>query len=271
MGRLGLLADIHGNALALEAVLADARGAGVREFVDLGDVLYGPLEPRRTYEILQTVRLVARVAGNQDRAIFAATAEARAANGTLEWVCRELPEEAVAWLRGAAPTAEIDIGRQIGNENDGRGMGLFACHGSPSSDTEYLLEEVRSGRAELRPEAEIAARLAGLAQPVVLCGHTHVARKVRLQTEGPQWVVNPGSVGLPAYSDDAPVPHVMESGSPHARWAILEWRVDESGAAGSWRVEQREVEYDWKAAAAQARRLGREDWAVGLERGRMDA
>jgi hypothetical protein len=44
--KLGLLSDIHGNALALEAVLEDVRRLGITRFVNLGDIVYGPLAPR---------------------------------------------------------------------------------------------------------------------------------------------------------------------------------------------------------------------------------
>ncbi|OGC07693.1 hypothetical protein A2V82_11055 [candidate division KSB1 bacterium RBG_16_48_16] len=74
--------------------------------------------------------------------------------------------------------------------------------------------------------------------------------------------VNPGSVGLPAYSDDRPEPHKMESGSPHARYAVL------SHTATGWMVEQLAIPYDWKKASEKARQNGRDDWAVWLESGR---
>jgi hypothetical protein len=74
-------------------------------------------------------------------------------------------------------------------------------------------------------------------------------------------VVNPGSVGLPAYSDDSPHPHVMESGSPHARYAIIE-SVNED-----WAVERMTIPYDWRAAADAARTNGRDDWAEWLMTG----
>jgi hypothetical protein len=45
---LAVLADIHGNRWALEAVLADIRGRGIRAMVNLGDSLYGPLDPAGT-------------------------------------------------------------------------------------------------------------------------------------------------------------------------------------------------------------------------------
>jgi hypothetical protein len=50
--KLGVIADIHGNAWALEAVLPER--SGVRGFVNLGDILYGPLQPLETYRISST-------------------------------------------------------------------------------------------------------------------------------------------------------------------------------------------------------------------------
>jgi hypothetical protein len=75
--------------------------------------------------------------------------------------------------------------------------------------------------------------------------------------------VNPGSVGLPAYDDDTPVKHFMETYSPHASYAVLE------KGHGGWSVSLHRVVYDWNEAARQARKSGREDWAQGLENGRM--
>ena len=81
----GVLADIHGNAWALEAVLSDAKCRGTTESVDLADVLYGPLAPRRRYELLSDVKLLAQVRGNQDRLIVDGPG-----NPTLDWVRAEL-------------------------------------------------------------------------------------------------------------------------------------------------------------------------------------
>ena len=74
-------------------------------------------------------------------------------------------------------------------------------------------------------------------------------------------IVNPGSVGLPAYSTDFPKPHVMESGSPHARYALL------TRSANMWQVELIAVLYDHMHAAAQARKNQRPDWEVALRLG----
>jgi putative phosphoesterase len=235
--RIGVIADVHGNALALAAVLRDARERGADPLVDLGDTLYGPLQPLETYELFRQAPIVAAVAGNQDRKIC---------EESPQW-CASLPAKAVEWLRALPRTA---IYRD-----------LFLCHGTPRSDTTYLLEDVASGIPVVRPDAEILDLLGFIAQPVVLCGHSHIPRVVRLSTG--QLIVNPGSVGLPAYDDDRPVKHYMETWSPHASYAILEREQMH------WSVTLRRVTYDWDTAARQALAFGAPDWARGLATGRM--
>jgi predicted phosphodiesterase len=97
--------------------------------------------------------------------------------------------------------------------------------------------------------------------PLLLCGHTHLQRSMRLPTGA--FVLNPGSVGWPAYDDDHPCSHVMEAGTPHARYAVAD------DASGEWRAEFRSVVYAWDRAAATAEANGRPDVAGALRTGRM--
>jgi predicted phosphodiesterase len=246
--KLGVIGDIHGNALALEAVLRDAQQRGVRRFVNLGDILYGPLQPLETYQILQRTNVVASIAGNQDRQIFESTSDDLAANKTLAFVIASLGKEPIAWLRTLPPTAVID----------GK---VFLCHGTPTSDTTYLLEDVNSGGPVVRAEHAIVELLGTVSEPVILCGHAHIPRMVQLG--GGQLVVNPGSVGVPAYDDNTPVKHFMESYAPHASYVVLE------ESCPGWAVSFHKVPYVWDQAAKQACDLGREDWARGIKTGRM--
>src|SRR5512146_718415 len=105
---LGVMADIHGNALALKAVLAHAQRHGVRRLVTLGDILYGPLWPRETYGLLKQSEVVATISGNQDRPIIDATEPEIAANPTLAFVINDLGPDALGWLRGLPRTAVVD-------------------------------------------------------------------------------------------------------------------------------------------------------------------
>ena len=109
--------------------------------------------------------------------------------------------------------------------------------------------------------AEIEARLGGVDADLVVCGHTHVPRSVRAARG--QLIVNPGSVGQPAYADDHPYPHVVESGSPDARYAIVEY-ID-----GQWRSSHFAIPYKHAEMAALAKSRGRLDWEGALLTGYM--
>src|SRR3984893_6708794 len=64
--RLAVISDIHGNVLALEAVLADIETRGADAIVNLGDCVTSPLWPRETFDVLGSLSLIT-VRGNHDR------------------------------------------------------------------------------------------------------------------------------------------------------------------------------------------------------------
>lgn len=247
--KIGALSDIHGNIWALKAVLDDAKRRGVERFINLGDILYGPLKPRDTFELLQTVDAVT-IQGNQDRDIYQATATRMEKNPTLAYVIDDLGSEPVDWL-GSLPKT-----RTLTDE-------IFACHGSPRSDMVYLLEDVTRGFPIVKAEEAIQKELDGVGSPIILCGHTHISRVVQLSSGS--LVINPGSVGVPAYDDDLPNYHAMQNYSPLASYAILEKRE------GGWRVDLLKTPYEHALAAEQARRQGRDDWARWIATGRAAA
>ena len=73
---------------------------------------------------------------------------------------------------------------------------IFLCHGTPASDTTYWMEHVSTnGLVQMAAIEDIEKAAEGIDQPLILCGHTHIPRVVRLR-DG-RLVVNPGSVGCP--------------------------------------------------------------------------
>ena len=241
--RFAAIADVHGNIWALDAVLADIRARGIGLIVNLGDHLYGPLDPVSTADRLIALDLPA-ISGNQDRELIASTP----AEGTLQQNREVLRPEHRAWL-GKLPSTLL-----------WEQEGVLLCHGTPHADDVYLLEQVGSSGASLAPSEKILSLLGGVSHALILCGHSHMPRTVMLP--GGQMIVNPGSVGLQAFTDDHPVAHDMQAGSPHARYAIL------TRASHSWQVEHIAVVYDWRRAAEVAARNGRPDWAQWLKTGR---
>ncbi|WP_276971230.1 metallophosphoesterase family protein [Tatumella ptyseos] len=129
---------------------------------------------------------------------------------------------------------------------------LLLVHGTPESDMLYFPETGTQDRLRETSREEIIQRIGMVDAKVILCGHTHLPREVRLNHGC--LIVNPGCVGLPAYADDMPHPHIIENRTPHARYAILE-KTDKS-----WNAEFIIVEYDWLFASQAAVRHGREDW-----------
>jgi putative phosphoesterase len=245
--KFGVLSDIHGNVWALEAVLEDARRRDVEKFVNLGDILYGPLKPKETFQLLQTLDVVT-IQGNQDRDIYDADPTQIEKNATLAYVLNELGADMVEWLQALPKT--LTLADEI-----------FLCHGSPGSDMVYLLENVTSGFPVVRSEEAIVSKLGGINSPLILCGHTHIPRVVQMSPG--TVIVNPGSVGLPAYDDELPNYHAMQNYSPFASYAIIE------KCGLDWHVEHLKIPYDYRFAAEQARQQGRDDWAQWIATGRV--
>jgi predicted phosphodiesterase len=244
--RIAAISDIHSNVFALDAVITDIKKREVDLTVNLGDILYGPIAPRSTYDLLMDNNFIT-ICGNQDRQIFEATKQDINSNPTMQFILDDLGQEPLEWMRS------LPFDKQLSQE-------VYLCHGTPSDDLIYLLEDVESGFARMRPDSEILDLLNGQSSDVILCGHTHTARTACISTN--QLIVNTGSVGLPAYNDDEPVVHTIESYSPHASYAIVE-RV-----SMGWNVQHIKVAYDYNSAAEKAQRQNREDWVHFLTTGR---
>ncbi|HEY9639621.1 MAG TPA: metallophosphoesterase family protein, partial [Coleofasciculaceae cyanobacterium] len=245
--KFAVLSDIHGNFWALAAVLEDAKRRGIAQFINLGDILYGPLKPLETYALLQTIDAVT-IQGNQDREVYEFDPSRGEEHPTLTYMLKELGEEPVQWLRSLPKTTVV-------------AEEIFACHGIPDNDLVYLLEDISRGLPTVRDEAAILSYLEGVSYPIILCGHSHIARVVQLSSG--QLIINPGSVGVPAYDDDAPNYHAMQNYSPLASYAVLEKQSD------VWQVELLKIPYNVGLAVEQAQRQGREDWAYWIETGRV--
>ena len=240
--RVALIADIHGNIAALDAVLEDIERHHVDSVINLGDLLSGGLHPRRTADRLMALDMPT-IAGNHDRYLLE---QAPDSMGSWDRHAHDrLDDEHRQWLASLPFSLELD-------------RGILAVHGTPTDDQQYFLHSVDPDGSREATEAEILDRAAGFTdRAVIACGHTHLQRQWTLPSG--TLVVNPGSVGVPAYDDDQPHPHVMESGSPHARYAVL----DDHGR-GSWTVSFELVEYDHVGTAADARAHGMSDIADAL-------
>ncbi|WP_394649307.1 metallophosphoesterase family protein [uncultured Deinococcus sp.] len=221
--RVAVISDVHGNAYALEAVLAEVRAASPDLVVNLGDQIEGTADPARA-SALQAALGAAEVRGNNEEKLWPGGRRSPLSREFGAWLETQVGAAALARLAALPLTLRAD--------------GLFICHGSPTSAWEHLLwvwDHGRPGEAGFyrsRDPRELREVVEPLGAEVVLCGHTHRPGATRV---GDTLVVNAGSV-----SDQA-------DGDPRARWTLLERR------GGHWATDFRAVAYDVDAAVAWGR------------------
>lgn len=240
--RLAVVSDIHGNLPALQAVLARVDALSVDRVVNLGDCASGPLWPFETVKFLRRTDWI-HVRGNHDRLVGESTDGRLGRSDSATW--KALDSDARAWLLALPMQASLD--------------GVLCMHASPEGDETYLLDQVVDGRLIAADMESIQRRVETLDARVVLCGHSHLQRCVELADD--RTIVNPGSIGGPAYRSAIP-PYVWEAGSPDARFAVV--AVGPDGVE----VMLETVAYDWELSARRAEDNGRPEWAYALRTGR---
>lgn len=245
MTKIAILSDLHGNMPAIEKVLADIKTRQIERVFCLGDLASGPLWPRESIELFMQQDWIF-IRGNHDRNLVERAPEKLGDSDAYAY--KKFDKKHLDWLASLPATREIEDT-------------FFLCHGSPTKDTTYLLETIDNGRVRLSTPVEIKPKLNGMTMPILLCGHSHTPRVVTL--ESALTIINPGSVGLPAYEDATDNYFVVECGSPHARYAVIE-KTNEG-----WKTEIVLIPYDHELAAVQAHKNKRPDYEIGLRTGFM--
>jgi len=228
--RVALISDLHGNLLALDAVLGECRRLGVDRTVCLGDVATLGPHPREVLARLRDVGCPC-ILGNHDEFLLDASlveayTEAKVVVAAIDWCRNRLADEDVAFLRTFRRDLALDLGE---------GVRLYLFHGSPASHTTDLLATT--------PPDTVDQLLAGHPAEVYACGHTHIQM---LRQHRGAWIVNPGSVGMPfreyVGSGGGRPPTIL----PHTEFAVVE--RDGHGA----RVTLHRLPLDRAALAAAA-------------------
>ena len=184
--RIAVLSDVHGNSVALEAVLAELEDENADLVVFCGDLTWGPLPARDAGASRRPHAPALYVRGNAERALLEPDDEPTERE---RWLATAHPTEALALLATFAASVSVDI--------DGLGPVRF-CHGSPRSDEELVTPET--------PAERMRELSAGIEERTLVTAHTHLQfdrRVAGLRS------VNPGSVGMP-YAE-----------RPGAYWALL--------------------------------------------------
>jgi predicted phosphodiesterase len=220
--RVALISDLHGNHVALAAVLADIAEVGVDRVVCLGDVATLGPRPR---EVIQMLRELACpcILGNHDafmldEALIRSYTEHPLVVDSVDWCRAQLGAEDFEYLRGLTGTLDVALDAETT---------LFLFHGSPSSHMQDLLATT--------PADELDALLGPRRTTVMAGGHTHLQM---LRQHRGTLLVNPGSVGaaFKEYAFGGP-PTLL----PHAEYAVVESR------RGVVDVSLRRVPFDTRA------------------------
>ena len=234
--RLGIISDIHGNRIALQAVLADGHARGVDGWWALGDLVAMGPDPVATAELLAATPGLIATRGNTERYVLTRDRppphphHVRADPSLLDRLVEV--EASFSWTRGALSACgwldwlgALPLEVRLDLDDRTRVLGV---HASPGRDD-------GEGITPDRPEEALAAALAGADADIVVAGHTHRAtdRKV-----GGIRAVNPGSVSNPV-TDELRAGYVIVHSDPSGH-----------------RVEHRRVDYELGAFLDRLRESG---------------
>jgi putative phosphoesterase len=223
--RIALISDLHGNEVALRAVLADIARIGCDEIICLGDVATLGPQPNAVIQLLRehTTRCIL---GNHDdfmldRQLIHTYTEVPVVVESVEWCRARLSDDDIAFLRTFKANLEIPL-------DDTSTLVLF--HGTLRSHMEDLLATTSA--------EEVDEMLMGRRGTVMAGGHTHL--QMTRQHRG-ILIVNPGSVGLPFQEHPTGRPPTLLG---HAEYATIE------ATDGTVSVQLRRVPIDKRAMAA---------------------
>jgi predicted phosphodiesterase len=245
--RIGIFSDMHGNAVAFEAVLAALRAEGIEQFVCLGDVAATGPQPREVVQRLRELNCPVVMGNTDDHVLTPTEPDSDDENITRireidQWSAAQLSPDERAFVASFAPTVTLSLAD---------GGSLLGYHGSPRSYNDILLPTT--------PTEELDALLGEATATVLAGGHTH---QQMLRRHHRALVVNPGSVGLPI--DRIPA----DSGARNPAWA--EFAVLTSSGDARLRIELRRIPFDVQALLSAARQSGMPhaewyaaDWDIG--------
>jgi len=226
--RCALIADIHGNLPALEAVLDDIERRGVDAVYHLGDLVgYAPWPDEVVARLAGAG--IAGVAGNYDSTVAAdaphcgcraeSPEQEALSHESYSWTLARVTEETRSRLR--ALPFRIDL-RPGGGHHSGPTLRLV--HGAPTLNTLYWDASRSDDFAR-----KMAGKMGAIEGDTIAFGHTHVPW---MRDVDGILFVNAGSVGRP------------KDGDPRASWAVVSWDGE------ALRAEHVRTEYDVERAAA---------------------
>jgi putative phosphoesterase len=219
--RIAILSDIHGNEIALKAVLQDlSQQPAIDQTIVAGDLCLNGPRPRATLEIVRELGCPV-IQGNVDTDVVLQRSNKGPKKRTVvAWTREQLGTQWIEYL------ANLPFSYQVNNE---AGSDLLVVHANPLTQDEAIFPSTSDGTLEHFCQ-NLSPDIGALA-----FGHYHVAYQR-------QWrnllLVDAGSCGLPRDLDH------------RASYAILSWQDDH------WQAEHRRVEYDVEAVIEQLKDCG---------------
>lgn len=180
--RIAIFSDIHGNDVALSAMLAVLEHDAPDQIVCLGDVVVSGPQPQTALAHLRDLGCPV-VMGNTDEWVLAPTPFTIRSQADQilydveQWGANQLNEDDKAFIHTFSPTITVDLGN---------GRSLLCFHGTPQSNRGLIRSTT--------PDDELTEKLADHEAVIFAGGHTHVPLLRRFRDS---FVLNPGSVGLP--------------------------------------------------------------------------
>jgi predicted phosphodiesterase len=220
---VAVLSDMHGNAAALEAVLADLAAQTHDAMVFAGDLIMNGPRPAETLAAVRALG-VPTVHGNTEPMITDQSNN----DPVARWVRERLTDDDLAYL--AALPFSYRITPPGGNSPDDD---LLIVHATPTDVDAALFTQVPPGQEAINritPEDKAVALLGGARANLILHGHIHIFSSGTIRG---QRVASVGSVGYPADRDH------------RAAYALVTWDGQE------WRVTPRRVPYNYQAVIAE--------------------
>lgn len=175
--KIAILSDIHSNIYALEELIKDIKNRDIEVVLNLGDMFYGPIEPRATYDLIRKNKFI-NILGDDDRKILEASLEQLEENPTLKYVYEDLGEDVLYWIQ------DLPFEKIIGGT-------YYMIHGTYFDDTQNL---IKNENKEKRSDEEIIKLTDNIEAPFIFCGNSTTPSYQKLSSG--QIVINPGSVGL---------------------------------------------------------------------------
>ncbi|MBZ0309591.1 MAG: metallophosphatase family protein [Anaerolineae bacterium] len=220
--RLAIFSDVHGNAHALQAVLADMESQGAFDrIIFAGDLVWGAARPLECIQMLQE-RSITGVYGNTDEFLWKPPGENW--NPYVDWILNQIEDNGLKMLQALPFEQRISPTGRAEDE-------LLIVHANPKNISDAIFPSIEMQqhlkRKISQPDSEVLPLLEDVTAQTIVFGHVHIPN---IRHIGRYTLVNIASVSRPM------------DGDWRCKYGILTFQN------GGWQAEHRYVDYDAEAA-----------------------